>query len=553
MGASVRASSPDVGEPQEVAGKYRLFARLGQGGMADVFLANAHGPMGFNKLVVVKRLRAGLVDQPDVVTMFLDEAKLAARLTHANIVHTYEVGEQDGDYFIAMEYLEGQPLHRIIARAKETHTSVPEPVWLKITCDALVGLHHAHEARDYDGTPLSVVHRDISPHNIFVTYDGEVKIVDFGIAKAALSSVTTEDGVLKGKVHYMSPEQAQGRTTDRRADVYAAGGVLWELLAGERVQPGNATTALASLSDGQVRGLREVAPHVSLELEAVVKHAMALNVEQRAATAEELRTELAAYAKKGPGLASNQEVAALVGKLFEEDRRDIQRRIRDHLSTSAAVSPSSTRLLELPPVSGSALLRKTPEASSAPVGATEAAAELTHAGPKWSGRAVLFGALSAAGIGAAIFIVVRPGAQAPPESAPVLTSAANSASAPTAATEGPAKSDEKIEVRVRVAPANATLSVDGAPVGRTPYRVTVLKDSALHEIRAVAPGFLPHVTAAPFDRNLDLEIALERATEPGPSGRPATTPPVARPRASASTALPLAPDAPSPIKLRTER
>ena len=192
------------GTPTTAFGKYQLFASLGRGGMADVFLAVARGQMGFNKLAVVKRLRQVLAEEPAFRTMFLDEARLAARLGHPNIVHTYEVGEQNGVYFIAMEYLEGQSLNKVLKEALRRQEALEPEVGARIIADALGGLSYAHTLGDYDGRPLEIIHRDVSPHNIFVTYDGHTKLVDFGIAKAALSSTETEVGVLKGKVAYMS-------------------------------------------------------------------------------------------------------------------------------------------------------------------------------------------------------------------------------------------------------------------------------------------------------------------------------------------------------------
>src|SRR5262249_277929 len=189
-------------------GRKGVIAHRGRGGMADVSLAAAPGPASFNKLVVVKRHREALGANDNDVRMFLDEAKLSARLHHANIVQTYEVGVQDGGYFIVMEYLEGQPLNRIIKAVTARHPGTDRfrlGVGARILADTLAGPHYAHELRDYDGTPLEIVHRDISPQNLFVTYDGVAKIVDFGIAKAVLNTANTATGVVKGKIAYMSP------------------------------------------------------------------------------------------------------------------------------------------------------------------------------------------------------------------------------------------------------------------------------------------------------------------------------------------------------------
>ena len=217
--------------PAPFAG-YTLVAKLGQGGMAEVYLALAPGPQGFQKLVVVKRLHMNMEDEPMLVAMFLDEARIAARLAHPNVVQTNDVGEHEGSHFIAMEYLEGQPFDRILKHAVRDGERLPMRLAARIIADALDGLHYAHEACDYDGTPLGVVHRDVSPHNLFVTYDGVVKLLDFGIAKATTQVVETRTGLVKGKFAYMAPEQARSAPADRRADVFAMGVVLWESIAG---------------------------------------------------------------------------------------------------------------------------------------------------------------------------------------------------------------------------------------------------------------------------------------------------------------------------------
>ena len=181
-------------------GKYSLIAELGHGGMADVFLAVQQGQAGFNKLVVIKRLRETFADDPEFVAMLLDEARLAARLNHPNVVQTNEVGQVGRHHFIAMEYLEGQPLHRINHRSAKKG-GVPLVYQARICADVLAGLHHAHELQEFDGTPLGVVHRDVTPHNIFLTYSGQVKVVDFGIAKAVGRSAETRTGVVLSLIH----------------------------------------------------------------------------------------------------------------------------------------------------------------------------------------------------------------------------------------------------------------------------------------------------------------------------------------------------------------
>ncbi len=338
--AEPMASDPSanaVSTPPTAFGKYQLFASLGRGGMADVFLSVARGPLGFNKLAVIKRLKQSLAEEPAFRSMFLDEARLAARLNHPNIVHTYEVGEHNGIYFIAMEYLEGQSLNKVIKEGLKRKELMPHAVAARVIADALAGLAHAHELRDYDGSPLSIIHRDVSPHNIFVTYDGHVKLVDFGIAKAALSTQETEVGVLKGKVGYMSPEQAMGQTLDARADIFPMGIVLWEMLAGKRLMAGeSAAQTLHKLVNEPIARIGDVVP-IDPELALIVDRSLQKDVTIRFQSATEMREALEAYVRRVGG-AHEGEVGRRMINLFGGIREEVQRQIQKHMTviTTAA-------------------------------------------------------------------------------------------------------------------------------------------------------------------------------------------------------------------------
>ena len=241
-------------------GRYRLLGEIGRGGMAEVWLASTTGPTGVHKLLVIKRLKRGHEDEPELVTMFLDEARIAVRLAHPNVVQTYEVDTDDGLPFIAMEYLDGQPLHRVLRRfARRGGLSRDLRLWM--LAELLQGLHHAHELRDYDGTPLRVVHRDVNPQNVLVTFHGEIKLMDFGIAKAMDSVAHTDVGMFKGKLAYMAPEQARGGTElDRRVDLFAVGVMMWEALTEERMWGGRTDIEIATaLCEGWVPPLPESA------------------------------------------------------------------------------------------------------------------------------------------------------------------------------------------------------------------------------------------------------------------------------------------------------
>jgi eukaryotic-like serine/threonine-protein kinase len=216
-------------------GKYVLLGRIGHGGMGKIYLAYAPGPHGIEKLLVVKRLHSHLTSDPVLVSSFLDEARLSMALSHPNIVSTFDVGDVDGRYFMVMEYIDGQNLGVVLRTAKRSGSYPSSALWAGMFTHVLEGLHAAHHAKDARGRPLQIIHRDVSPQNVLITYEGIPKLVDFGIAKAAMRVSETDAGVLKGKYAYMSPEQVRGEPLDARSDVFAAGIVLWEMLAGRRL------------------------------------------------------------------------------------------------------------------------------------------------------------------------------------------------------------------------------------------------------------------------------------------------------------------------------
>ncbi|MFH1602671.1 MAG: serine/threonine-protein kinase, partial [Pseudomonadota bacterium] len=216
-------------------GKYKLLGRIAQGGMAEIILARQKGLSGFEKFATVKRILPQYSKDEEFVRMFIDEAKIAAQLSHANIVHIYDLGKEGDYYFIAMEYIAGQDLWSILRSARRRNKPFKIPYTLDVITQVCKGLFHAHNFVDAQGQKLSVVHRDISPNNILATYDGQVKIVDFGIAKAAGRIVETKSGIIKGKFAYLSPEAALGEQIDHRHDIFATGICLWEAVCGRRL------------------------------------------------------------------------------------------------------------------------------------------------------------------------------------------------------------------------------------------------------------------------------------------------------------------------------
>jgi serine/threonine-protein kinase len=342
-----------VARNELVAGRYRLLATLGRGGMADVYLGAAAGPAGFNKLVVIKKLRDG-TDDPSLVEMFLDEARLAARLNHPNIVHTYEVDETPEGYLLVMEYLEGQSLRRLSRALRKENGRVDPVLAAHLVSEMLEGLHYVHEMRDYDGSPLGIVHRDISPQNVFVTYDGTVKVLDFGIAKGALNVTDTQSGVLKGKVSYMAPEQISGAPLDRRADIFSAGVVLWELLTGEKLFKGDMMEALRSVVSLPIEPPSTLIGGIPPELDRIVLTALAREPEDRFVTALAMNKALSEVVRRSGYVVRREDIAAQMQSLFGDARETMARTVQMYMESRASDVAIATEMT-LPPTVPSTL------------------------------------------------------------------------------------------------------------------------------------------------------------------------------------------------------
>jgi serine/threonine protein kinase len=329
--------------PPVSLGRQQLLFSVGHGGMSDVYLALVNSAVGVNKLLVVKQLRASLLDDPEALSMFMDEARLATRLHHPNVVQTYDVGQEGPIPYITMEFLDGQPLHRVLRRlgsSADEGLEHPTPALtlgmrLCIITEMLEGLQYAHELVDYDDTPLNVVHRDVSPQNLFITYDGQIKLVDFGIAKANASITQTEGHGLKGKLAYMSPQQAAGEVVDRRTDVFAAGVMLWELLSGRRLWAGcNEATIARRLVDHDLPALE--LDGVPARLLEICRTALAPALERRYPTAESFRVAIEQY-MRDEGLETRMRaIGTHVAQAFAHERAEVRSRIDQELRGQVA-------------------------------------------------------------------------------------------------------------------------------------------------------------------------------------------------------------------------
>jgi serine/threonine protein kinase len=305
-------------------GRYRLIAQLGSGGMGEVFLAVTEGSEHFRKLAVVKRLRPSLASDPYSRRMFFREASLAARLNHPNIVQTYEVGARRGVFFMAMEYVEGQTMKDLLAAAHACGVHPDPRVWVYAAAEALAGLHYAHELRDFDGKSLQVIHRDVSPHNIVVTYEGHVRLIDFGVAKVTASAKGADTGVLAGKRGYMAPEYLDGDPIDRRIDIFAMGVVLWEALAAKRIPGPRQLTRDGQQAYPRVSRYRRV-PRC---LDDVVARALAIDPNRRWQSAADMRDALEDCLSQMGGPMRKAHVGEVIRAYFEEDRSGLMEAIR---------------------------------------------------------------------------------------------------------------------------------------------------------------------------------------------------------------------------------
>ena len=523
--------------PSIAFAKYRPIAQLGQGGMAQVFLALASGPAGWSKLVVLKQIREQLAEDPEFLTMFLDEARLAARLNHPNVVQTTEVGGEGSSFYICMEYLEGQPLNRILSRLHRGGDQLTRGMLLRVLIDTLAGLHHAHELCDFDGKPLQVVHRDATPHNVFLTYAGQVKVVDFGIAKAMSSSAETRTGVLKGKIAYMAPEQALGEKVDRRADIFSVGMMLWDVLAGHRPYRGLPDTAiLHKIVSEDVPSPRLGDPDVPPTLEAICMKALAHAKEDRYATAAEMAAALEDAVDEFGEKGTVRDAGRLIEKEFATERENIKQLVEAHAASQTAETAETAaradRLARLPifdvagPDPGSAAgsgggqsraRRAGGDGSSASsITATyNARSKFPPAQPAGRGRTLAVGALGVAVVAGGLFFAIR---------RPIAQSAATTLpAAPTAPSVR--------TIVVDSTPQGATVKEGDNVLGTTPLTVDVdLAAGGSRRLVMGLDGYQPHTfLITRDDARVQVPLAPLAASAPDPHATAAPPPRVVSP------------------------
>jgi serine/threonine protein kinase len=476
-------------------GKYHLIASLGQGGMANVYLALMAGPSGFNKLLVIKIMRQDLLAGSEESTrMFMAEARLTARLVHPNIVHTYEVGEHEGRYYLAMEYLDGQPLSTVLNRARGDK-EIPLAEYLRAIAELARALHYAHTLRGFQGEQMHVVHRDVSPQNVIVTYDGQVKLLDFGIAKTADAEHMTQVGMIKGKLDYIAPEQLRSDRIDGRADIFALGAMMWEVICGHRFAGGRKVSDINKIQArvaGTERKLKSLRPDVPPSLERIVERATALNPEDRFQDAAELADELDAHLIEMKLRAGPRSLA-----------EQIQRVKRGSEMPAASSAPRKLSLyLSDHHMDERSSIRHMAHAVST-----------TPAPPAaFSWVAVLVLAL-AGGAGAMWFVI---GKQSKHEPTPVPPPAVVAPTPPPPpplerpVTPAPVEKHSTVELRVIVDPPQARVTLDGVPLS-LPFQGSFAKDDANHRLEASAEGFRALKQFVAFDQDHALMLKLERS------------------------------------------
>ncbi len=309
--------------PPSVVGRYAIYGEIASGGMATVHVGRLLGGAGFSRTVAVKRLHPQFARDPDFVSMLLDEARLASRIRHPNVVSTLDVVASGGELFLVMEYVQGESLSRLVRAAKQKGERIPIPIALTIIAGVLQGLHAAHEARSEAGELLGIVHRDVSPQNVLVGADGVPQVIDFGVAKAAGRLQTTRDGVIKGKIQYMAPEQIEGEAIDRRADIYAASVVLWELLAGRRLFQAEGDRAVlgqiyAKIVQGAVDPPSMHTPGLPKSIDAIVLKGLAAKPEQRYATARDMLVAIESTAVLATARSVGEWVERVAGEALQQ-------------------------------------------------------------------------------------------------------------------------------------------------------------------------------------------------------------------------------------------
>ncbi|MBL9023807.1 MAG: serine/threonine protein kinase [Myxococcales bacterium] len=516
-------------------GRYEVIGDLACGGMAEILLGRLVGPSGFERLVVIKRIFKHLAKDPEFVAMFLDEARTVARINHPNVVQVYELGKDGDDLFLTMEYLEGESVSGLLRRLWANGRTLPPLLAAHLVAEACKGLQVAHDLVDEDGVSLDLVHRDVSPQNLFVTYDGAVKVLDFGIAKLANRDTKTEPGQIKGKFAYMSPEQCAGKNLDRRSDVFSLGIVFYEMLTGCRLfaRDGDLATLRALCEDPIVPPSRLVET-IPAPLDSACMTALSRRREERFASCSEMRRDLLA-ALRTSGLADDPEasLAALMKELYSDRIEEKREMIRLARLGADIPSPPPAEIdagVELPRVAD-----KTAATAAATVSELVSPATRPKSHAPWRAAALPIGVALSLGAMATLWYATRgqdSGLTAP---ASPTASVERGTTATVPATTASAPAPGEITLDVTASPPG-TVTVDGTVYGETPVHLRLPRSDERRTLRVAKAGFETYEQPIVLDADQRHVVTLS----PGRSGAPARPPPMGPARAP-STAAPPAP------------
>lgn len=475
--------------------------------MAEVLLGRLHGHSGFERISALKRVQPALAQQPGFVSMFLDEARLVASIRHPNVVQVSELLHENHELCIVMEYLEGETLastrHALLAHGAPMAPALA--AW--VAAEVAAGLHAAHCLEDAQGHPLHVVHRDLSPGNVFLTYSGAVKLLDFGVAHARGRLTQTESGVLKGKLEYMSPEQASGSLIDARSDVFSLGVVFWELVTGRSLFRRLSPLAVASaVVDGPVVPPSRLAAGVSPELDGICLKALARRVEQRYQTAAEFRRALLAecHREAGTERPGPDAISAMMARLFAEritEKTEMLRRASAGAS-DVVVLPDPVMLEDVPqPVSTSASARRTP-ARGLSWWVALGGSVLIAVGAWWSGASNQSPVVVPAAVQA------KPAPEPEPVVAPPISEVA--AVPPT------------VRIRIETDPSAAEVELDGRALGRSPVEIQLERSARPSMVLVRKPGFelVRNHVVPDGDQKMLLHLTRRRSPKPPPEAPP---------------------------------
>jgi len=500
------AAPASSGTPSHL-GRYELLTQLGEGGMSQVYLAVQRGSVA-DKLVVVKLLREQFSSDDQFVAMFADESRIAVRLSHPNVIHTYEASATESRHYIVMEFLEAKTLAQLLRRVGRKNVPLATHLW--VLCEVLSGLGYAHQLVDFDGAALQIVHRDVSPSNVLCTIRGEVKLVDFGIAKAVGAIAHTQHGMIKGKLGYASPEQCLGDHADGRADIYAVGVMLWEALAGQRRSHGESilATIRARVQASEV-DIAEVFPAVPPRLAAITRRALAANPAERYPSALAFERDLRQYLSDAGAPNGALQLQTLVSEYFGGELAEIRGIIDQQVRPSA-------------PGALPGRMSSWPGAQNAPLGSSSAPPHvLAHdlPLPVSSRTRNLRRAAATAGVAAVVALVAMVYARSDAQVAPRAVARADvnpTQPIPALRSTSPVASVSdslppvapEVRLRVSALPPSVRLRLDGVEQ-RNPLQAALRRDDKDHVLLAEANGYMTESHTIHFDRDLDLRLTLE--------------------------------------------